>query len=56
MKTFIWLGLLVGGIAGGYVPVLFGSSLFSMASLLGNTVGSVVGILVGYKIAQHTGL
>ncbi len=56
MKTMIWIGMFAGGIAGGYVPVLFGASLFSLASIIGNTVGGVLGVITGYKLAQHLGL
>lgn len=53
MKTLIWIGMFVGAIAGGYVPVLFGSDLFSVASIVGNTLGGVVGVALGYKIARE---
>jgi hypothetical protein len=52
MKTLIWIGALVGGTAGGYVPVLFGSSWFSVASIAGNTLGGVLGIALGYRLAR----
>ena len=51
MRTMIWLGMFIGGVAGGYVPVLFGASLFSVASLVGNTIGGALGIALGYRIA-----
>ena len=53
MKTLIWIGMFAGGIAGGYVPVLFGASLMSAASLLGNTIGGGLGIALGYQIARY---
>lgn len=56
MKTLIWTGILVGGVAGGYVPTLFGSSLFSMASFVGNFAGGRVGLAIGYKAAIALGL
>ena len=52
MKTLIWIGMFVGGIAGGYVPVLFGASLLSAASVLCNIAGGALGIAAGYRIAR----
>ena len=37
--------MFVGSIIGGYIPVLFGASLFSFSSLIGNGLGSIVGIM-----------
>ncbi len=34
-KSLIILGMIIGSIIGGYVPVLFGSSLLSYSSLIG---------------------
>jgi len=48
---FIWLGLLIGSIVGGYIPILWGGSLFSIASILCGTVGGLFGISAGYKIS-----
>ena len=56
MRTMIWLGMFLGGAAGGYVPVLMGSDLFSLASLAGNTIGGVLGVLGGYRLARYYGL
>ena len=46
------IGVIIGSTIGGYVPTLFGASLFSMASVIGNTIGGLVGIYVGYKISK----
>lgn len=53
MKTMIYVGIFVGGLIGSYVPVLFGQSAFSAASILGSGVGSLVGIWAGYKLGQN---
>jgi hypothetical protein len=42
----------IGSLIGGYVPVLFGAGLFSYSSLLGNTLGGLLGIWVTYKFTQ----
>ena len=56
MKTLVWFGAIVGGLAGGYVPVLFGSDYFSVASIVGNTVGGLLGIAAAYRIARFYGV
>ena len=56
MKKLIWLGVFVGSTIGGYIPVLFGSSLFSFTSLLGNGIGGILGIIVAYKISIYLGI
>jgi hypothetical protein len=47
-KKLIMLGMVVGSIAGGYLPALFGLDGF-MVSLLGSIIGGIIGILIGYK-------
>ena len=51
-KTFIWVGMMVGGGIGGYLPVLFGFSSFSFASVILSTVGGLIGIWLGFKISK----
>ena len=41
-----------GCFAGGYVPVLWGASSFSLESLLFGVVGAVAGIWVGVRISE----
>ena len=48
--------MFVGTFVGGTVPVLFGSDVFSIASIVGNTVGGVIGIVIAYKAARSAGL
>jgi hypothetical protein len=46
----IGMGVLLGGLVGGYVPVvLWGASSLGVQSLLFGAVGSVVGVLVGAR-------
>lgn len=53
MKLIIYSSVTVCGIIGSYLPVwLFGSDIFSILSILGGAIGSVVGVFVGYKIGQ----
>lgn len=46
----------VGGIIGGYVPVLFGDNEFLDGwSILAGTIGSIVGIWLGVVISKRIG-
>ena len=51
-KTLIWIGVFIGGAIGGYIPALWGASLLSFSSIIGNTIGGFVGIWAGWKISQ----
>ncbi len=51
-KTLIFWGMTIGSIIGGYVPALFGVSLFSFTSILTSGVGAAVGVWVGYKLGN----
>jgi len=52
-KMFVWLGVVIGSVIGGYVPTLFGHSFLSLSAILGNGIGSVIGIFVGLKIGNN---
>jgi hypothetical protein len=52
-KKLIYIFMLVGGVAGGYVPMLWGDSLFSMTSVLLTAVGGFLGIYLGFKLSQN---
>lgn len=51
-KTLIMGGMIIGSIIGGYLPVLFGVSVFSFISILGNGIGGILGIAVALKFTQ----
>ena len=51
-KGLIRLGMFVGAMIGGYVPVLWGSAYFSIASIFFSAVGAIVGIWVAFKISR----
>lgn len=56
MKSLIYIGATIGGIAGAYIPALWGdSNMFSGWSLLMGAIGGVIGIYVGYKIQENLG-
>jgi len=46
-------GLFVGSIAGGYVPLLWGGSVFSFSSIILSAIGAFAGIWAGFKIANR---
>lgn len=48
-KGTLYLGATVGGLIGGYLPVLFGADGFSAWSILGSVIGGLFGIWVVYK-------
>jgi hypothetical protein len=51
-KSLYWLGAIVGGTAGGFLPGLWGASDFSGWAILLSTVGGLVGLWVAYKISK----
>ena len=51
MRSVIGLCATVGTIVGGYVPVLWGDSAFSAASLLFGALGGVAGVRAGARIS-----
>jgi len=50
-KKLIMLGMVVGSIAGGYLPALFGFNGL-MVSLLGSFIGGIIGVWIGYKFSM----
>lgn len=55
-KGLILLMASVGGILGGYIPVMFGdNSLLDGWSILTGTIGGFVGIWLGVKLSQRYG-
>ncbi len=51
-KRLIYLLMFVGGVVGGYVPLLWGANYFSFSSILFNALGAMLGIWIGFKISQ----
>ncbi|MES2216277.1 MAG: hypothetical protein V4481_03195 [Patescibacteria group bacterium] len=51
-KHLIWLGAIVGGYVGGFIPVLWGAGGLTFSSIIGNTIGGLVGIWAGFKLSQ----
>jgi len=51
-SKLIWIGVTIGGLIGGYIPVLWGGSAFSIGSILWSGVGSMIGIYLGFKFGE----
>jgi len=50
-KLTVYIGLTIGGIIGGYLPVaLFHVGTFSWVSLVCGFVGCLVGVWLGWKL------
>ena len=52
-RPFVWMGMFLGSLVGGYLPTLWGADVFSMSSIILSTVGALAGIYVGFKISQN---
>jgi hypothetical protein len=48
-KSLIWIGMTVGSLAGGYVPVLWGADMLSISSIAFSGLGGIAGIWFGYR-------
>ena len=46
------MGMTVGSLIGGYIPVLFGVDLFSFTSIIFSAIGGIAGIWVSYKMTE----
>lgn len=51
-KTLIWIGVFVGSTLGSFIPMLWGDSAFSFASIIWSTIGGLAGIWAGYRVSQ----
>jgi hypothetical protein len=50
-KSLIWLFMIVGSTAGGFLPYLWGSSALSMSSVLLTALGGIAGIWLAFKVS-----
>lgn len=51
-KTMIIFGMIIGSVAGGYLPGLLGADGFSLASLLGSGAGGILGIWIAFQLTR----
>jgi len=52
-KTLVFLGMFIGSLIGGYVPILFGADFLSFTSIIGNGLGGVLGVIIAYKLTAN---
>jgi|AntRauTorckE6833_2_1112554.scaffolds.fasta_scaffold02853_3 hypothetical protein len=52
VKRIITLFMFIGGMLGGYIPVLWGVGYFSFASIICSGIGGAFGIWVGFKLTR----
>ncbi len=48
--ALVTLGMIIGSVIGGYVPILWGASFLSFSSVIGNGIGGILGILLALKL------
>ncbi|HWB33784.1 MAG TPA: hypothetical protein VG753_00465 [Candidatus Paceibacterota bacterium] len=52
-KTLMLIFATVGSIVGGYIPTLWGASLFSMSSWLFGAIGTALGVWLVFKLQGY---
>lgn len=52
-KSIIWICMIIGSSAGGYIPMLWGSNYFSSSSILCTAIGGLFGIWLGFRISNY---
>lgn len=48
-KTLYYLAAFIGGVIGGYIPVIWGDSYFSIASFVFSGIGAIIAIVLAWK-------
>ncbi|MDD5673185.1 MAG: hypothetical protein PHC61_03395 [Chitinivibrionales bacterium] len=51
-KTIIIIGMVVGSCLGGYCTTLLGAGAISFWSLIGSSVGGLLGIYIAFKLSS----
>lgn len=49
-KKIILLGMFFGSSIGGYIPCIFGASVFSLSSIISGGIGGLLGIYLTFKL------
>ncbi len=52
MKSIIWIGMVIGSMVGGCVPLLWGAGVFSMSSIIFTAIGGFIGIWFAYRMTS----
>ncbi len=56
MKTLVWAGFFIGSAVGGFIPGIWGDSMFSLSSIMLSAAGGIIGIFAGYHIGRNIGV
>jgi hypothetical protein len=51
-KRIIYIGMIIGSVVGGYLPVLWGAGVFSVASVLCGGAGGLAGIWAAWRLTR----
>jgi len=51
MRSYIWVGIVIGSTFGGMIPWLWGDGLLSVSSILLSAVGALAGIWIGVRLS-----
>jgi len=51
-KSIIYIGAIIGGFIGGYIPAIWGAGYFSFSSIIFSMIGGLVGIYVAFKLTR----
>jgi len=52
MNKFIWAGLFLGSLIGGFIPALWGDGSFSLSGIIFSAVGGAIGVWLGFRVDQ----
>ncbi|MDB5194451.1 MAG: hypothetical protein JWN50_465 [Parcubacteria group bacterium] len=52
-KTSTWIGAALGSSIGGFIPELWGAGPISFSSIFLGSVGAIIGIYIGFKMANR---
>jgi hypothetical protein len=51
MRSYIWIGIVIGSTVGGMIPWLWGDGLLSVSSILLSAAGALGGIWIGFRLS-----
>jgi len=52
LRRLAWIGVFVGSTIGGFIPDLWGASVFSFSSIIFGGLGAIAGIWVAYRLSR----